>query len=266
MLKMRCVDRKNRSLLRGGLLLALLLGGPGVAGALTIETIESLPGADSAVVITDPLGLVEDSIDDPPPVQEAQLLVTSVAVASLVDTSQDPVRTATGTAVGVSIIIPREDRILIRASANVSGSGDPALEANASARAFGEVTFTVEGDPGTGLPFLGLSLERTTQFQAGMGSTSFLIENLTTGQTVFSRDDGDAVDEVIGFRFGDLIRLSYEISASEFLITEGTQEAIRTVATLRPFPTDVIPEPGTLLLSLAGLGMLSAASRRRRLG
>ncbi len=260
MRKRRCLNRK---LWRGALLLLLLLGAPGLAGALTINTVESLPGADSAVIITDPLGLVPDSIDDPPPVQEAQLLVTSVAVASLVDTSQDPVRTATGTAVAVSIIIPQEQRILIRASANVSGSGDPALEATASSRAFGEVTFTVEGDPGAGLPFLGLTLERTTQFQAGMGSTHFLIENLTTGQTAFSSDDGDAVDEVIGFRFGDLIRLSYEIGADEFLFTEGSQEAIRTVATLRPFPTDVIPEPGTLLLALAGLGMLSAASRRR---
>ena len=256
----------TRMLRRGLLLLALVLGGGGVAGALTIDTVESLPGADSAVVITDPLGIVPDSIDDPPPSQAAQLLATSVAVASLVDTSQDPVRTATGTAVSVSIIIPREDRILVRASANVAGSGDPALEATASARSFGEVTFRVEGDPGGTLPFLGLHLERATQFQAGMGSTYFLIENLTTGQTVFSSDDGDAVDEVIGFRFGDLIRLSFEIGAEEFLPTEGTQEAIRTVATLRPFPTDVIPEPGTLLLSLAGLGMLSAASRRRRLG
>ncbi len=129
-------------------------------------------------------------------------------------------------------------------------------------------SFTLTGAPFT---YTGSHFDLLVSFTAPPGTTpsSVLVTDSLTG-VVTSTDNGgifldfDNTPKHFTFGSGDTAG-SFDFDVNDVSVTAGHTVAVTgTINLISPVVTGVVPEPGTYVLLLAGIGALGFVARRRR--
>lgn len=235
------------------LVAAWVPGGP--AEALSLRILES-------EVQVDTFARAETNIDDPAPDRRRNIRI-QIANTTFVDLDAASALGQAQSTVLPPIADPGDRPVKTTALVDVNLSSRGVLDAAASASASGFVELLVRsGPPGDALTTLLVDLDfLQTGDLSNPFSTSYVIENLSTGATLFDSATGGLPDRLeLPLVEGQRLRVSYAASLSGAVsgdqMTDSRIELLSSIT--------VVPEPSTWMLLALGLGAGAAGRRAAR--
>jgi len=168
------------------------------------------------------------------------------------------------------VVLPGSVRVA--SAVRVSGRVDPRITGDALAAVTGEFVFSVE--PSAVVPMSGqvmLALQnltptvKTAELIQGSLSFSFLVENSSTGATLFQSSDPLMLPDTLqldGVKVGEQVRVRYEATLSTVLMDTRQFAKMKFAPKIFAFPPVPVPEPSLAASLLLGAVLLGSLGRR----